>query len=233
MNFRGCRKKPRKNIGHDPAARPLAGAEVLVAVRGPSPPSVGGRGKMLLAGSLGRALRWKIVLLFFAAEVPFFAPGQVCSTSWDCVTRKKFPNIGSRAIVKSSPWPGPRSARRHDGRSAKFRQNVARFRAYRYQYLQVNTRFQHFLHSTRLIYLTEILKIWQKFAKFATFAKFLLNFHENCWFFNPIFCENLEIAAVQKYANLVELEKCCQTHIFLQNFVLIQPRTSPLKICKI
>ena len=38
---------------------------------------------------------------------------------------------------------------------------------------------------------------------------------------------------MQKYANLVELEKCCQTHIFLQNFVLIQPRTSPLKICKI
>ena len=26
--------------------------------------------------------------------------------------------------------------------------------------------------------------------------------------------------------------KCCQTHIFLQNFVLIQPRTSPPKICK-
>ena len=33
-------------------------------------------------------------------------------------------------------------------------------------------------------------------------------------------------------ANLVELEKCCQTHIFLQIFVLIQPRTSPPKICK-
>ena len=39
--------------------------------------------------------------------------------------------------------------------------------------------------------------------------------------------------AVQKYANLVELDKCCQTHILLQNFVLIQPRTSPPKICKI
>ena len=38
---------------------------------------------------------------------------------------------------------------------------------------------------------------------------------------------------MQKYANLVELEKCCQTHIFLQNFVLIQPRTSPPKIRKI
>ena len=60
----------------------------------------------------------------------------------------------------------------------------------------------------------------------------MLKFHENCCFFKPIFCEN-EIAAVQKDANLVELEKCCQTHIFLQNFVLIQPRTSPPKICKI
>ena len=38
---------------------------------------------------------------------------------------------------------------------------------------------------------------------------------------------------MQKYANLVELEKCCPTHSFLQNFVLIQPRTSPLKIFKI
>ena len=34
---------------------------------------------------------------------------------------------------------------------------------------------------------------------------------------------------MQKYANLVEIEKCCQTHIFLQNFVSIQPRTSPVK----
>ena len=37
---------------------------------------------------------------------------------------------------------------------------------------------------------------------------------------------------MQKYANLVELEHCCQTHIFLQNFVLIQLRTSPPKNCK-
>ena len=50
------------------------------------------------------------------------------------------------------------------------------------------------------------------------FLTFLLKFHENCCFFKPIFCENFEIAAVQKYANLVELAKCCQTHIFLQIF---------------
>ena len=38
---------------------------------------------------------------------------------------------------------------------------------------------------------------------------------------------------MQKDANLVELEKCCPTHVFLQTFGLIQPRTSPPKICKI
>ena len=38
---------------------------------------------------------------------------------------------------------------------------------------------------------------------------------------------------MQKCAHIVELEKCCQTHIFLQNFVLIQPRTSLPKIYKI
>ena len=41
MNFRdvrwGCRRNPVQKPGHDPAARPLAGAEVLVAVGGPSP----------------------------------------------------------------------------------------------------------------------------------------------------------------------------------------------------
>ena len=36
---------------------------------------------------------------------------------------------------------------------------------------------------------------------------------------------------MQKYANLVDREKCCQTHIFLQKFVLIQLRTSPRKNC--
>ena len=51
---------------------------------------------------------------------------------------------------------------------------------------------------------------------------------------------------MQKDANLVELEKCCRTNIFLQNFVFylfffrlcsqnfvsIQPRTSPVKFVR-
>ena len=32
---------------------------------------------------------------------------------------------------------------------------------------------------------------------------------------------------MQTCSHLLMLEKCCQTHIFLQHFVLIQPRTSP------
>ena len=34
--------------------------------------------------------------------------------------------------------------------------------------------------------------------------------------------------------NLVDFEKCCQTHIYLQNFVLIQPKTSNIlpKFCQ-
>ena len=70
--------------------------------------------------------------------------------------------------------------------------------------------------------ISRICQILRNFSDF--FAKFAI--------FKPIFCENFEIAAVQKDANLVELEKCCQTHILLQNFVLIQPRTSPPKFAK-
>ena len=43
MNFRGCRTKPGPKIRKDQAARPLTGADVLVAVRGPSPGEGGGK----------------------------------------------------------------------------------------------------------------------------------------------------------------------------------------------
>ena len=82
----------------------------------------------------------------------------------------------------------------------------------------------------------QILKLkFLKFGEFLQILRHLQNFAEFSQIlqiFQTDFCGNFEIAAVQKDANLVELEKCCQTHIFLQNFVLIQPRTSPLKICK-
>ena len=43
MNFRGCGKKPVEKPGAARFARPLRGAEVLVAVRGPSPGEGGGK----------------------------------------------------------------------------------------------------------------------------------------------------------------------------------------------
>ena len=49
--------------------------------------------------------------------------------------------------------------------------------------------------------------------------------------------QNLQnFAKFQKFQldSLVDFEKCCQTHIYLQNFVLIQPKTSEMlpKICQ-
>ena len=38
---------------------------------------------------------------------------------------------------------------------------------------------------------------------------------------------------MQKYANPVELEKCCQTHIFLQKFVFFTAENEPAKILQI
>ena len=41
-----------------------------------------------------------------------------------------------------------------------------------------------------------------------------------------IFDQKIEFGAVQKYVNLVDLEKCCKMSIYLQNLASIQPRTS-------
>ena len=42
-------------------------------------------------------------------------------------------------------------------------------------------------------------------------------------------CWNIEVWAVQKHANLVDLVKSFPTNIYLQNLASIQPRTSLLK----
>ena len=49
----------------------------------------------------------------------------------------------------------------------------------------------HFSKSTRLS--SWHFEIRPKFADFTTFAFFLLNFHENCWFFQPIFAKILRL----------------------------------------
>ena len=48
MNFRGCGKKPVEKPSAARFARPLRGAEVLVAVRGPSPGEGGGKKRLVI-----------------------------------------------------------------------------------------------------------------------------------------------------------------------------------------
>ena len=82
MNFRGCRTKPGPKIRKDQAARPLAGAEVLVAVGGPSPPS---RGKGKTVGEMrrgsgrrtGRPLEGELVADLAHEPVRIFDLGRV------------------------------------------------------------------------------------------------------------------------------------------------------------
>ena len=57
---------------------------------------------------------------------------------------------------------------------------------------------------------------------FANFAKFT-NFFEK-------FRQNFEFGAVQKYANLVDLEKCRKMSIYLQKSASIQPRMDRLQM---
>ena len=51
-------------------------------------------------------------------------------------------------------------------------------------------------------YLATHFEIWQNFANFATFAKFLLEFHENCCFFQTDF-----------FANILRLQRCKRMQI--------------------
>ena len=68
--------------------------------------------------------------------------------------------------------------RRHDGRSAKFRQNVARFRLYRHRFLQVNTRFSGFFKIYQIIQL--------KILKFGNILQILQHLQIFCWIFTKI-----------------------------------------------
>ena len=83
---------------------------------------------------------------------------------------------------------------------------VARFRLYRHRFLQEHTRFAAFFKIYQIIKLKflkfgEILQILRHLQNVAEFRR------KYCWFFKPIFCENFEIAAVQKDANLATSAK--------------------------
>ena len=77
-----------------------------------------------------------------------------------------------------SPRPST-AGLRHDGRSAKFRQDDARFRLNRHRSLQVNTRFAVFFKIYQTLKLN-FLKFGSILQIFAAFAKFLLHFHKSC-----------------------------------------------------
>ena len=110
-----------------------------------------------------------------------------------------------------------------------------------------------FLHNISEVF-RKFLKILRHFRTchlllllLSTFAKFRQNFIK-IWLRNnnfdeklenfgsiqysisqkvfTIFDQKIEFGAVQKYVNLVDLEKCCKMSIYLQNLASIQPRTS-------
>ena len=59
-------------------------------------------------------------------------------------------------------------------------------------------------------------------AKFCKLTRKIteINYAKDCKF---------EFGAVQRNANLVDLEKCCKMRLFALSQLTIQPRTSPLK----
>ena len=68
--------------------------------------------------------------------------------------------------------------------------------------------------------------------KSQNFIHFLENLHKIAKIVTK-FSEFLEFGAVQRIANIVDLEKRCKMSIWLQKSASIQPRTSPLKLAKI
>ena len=66
------------------------------------------------------------------------------------------------------------------------------------------------------------MKRIQKYRIFAKFCRKMRDFLTNMFW-------NIEVWAVQKHVNLVDLVKGFPTNIYLQNLASIQPRTSPVK----
>ena len=66
-----------------------------------------------------------------------------------------------------------------------------------------------------------LMKKWIEFW-FNSIFNFAKCFHD--------FWQKIEFGAVQKYVNIVDLEKCCKMSIYLPKSALIQPRTSRLKL---
>ena len=76
------------------------------------------------------------------------------------------------------------------------------------------------MRLTAFFKIYQILKLkflkFNKFCKFCDICKFFAEISRKLLNFQTNLLLHFEIGAVQKCAHLVELEKCCQTHIFLQ-----------------
>ena len=86
-------------------------------------------------------------------------------------------------------------------------------------------------------YLSWIFEVWFKNIEhvkvmFAKVPRFSRNFTNIADFSNRYFAKMFEFGAVRKCANIVAIEKCCQSHVYLQKSASIQPRTSPPKFNK-
>ena len=86
-------------------------------------------------------------------------------------------------------WGRGGRGRRHDGRSAKFQQNLARFRLCRRRSLQLNTRFAAFFKIYQIILLIFLMcgKILQILQHVQIFAEFKAEFSRKLLIFQTDF----------------------------------------------
>ena len=115
--------------------------------------------------------------------------------------------------------PSGSSATTHHSFLGSFSSVSKRNFASKYAFFSIFQNLQNFLaeFSKSCKILQKISDFWQKSGNFLKFRKMLRNFAKSCKF--------LKI----QLENFVDFEKCWKMRIWMQNFVSIQPRTSPLK----
>ena len=91
-------------------------------------------------------------------------------------------------------------AARRDGRSAKFWQNVARFRLSRLRFLQENMRFAAFFKIYQILKLT--------FLKFEKILQILRHLQFFCWI-----CTKIAVYSSLIFAKILRLQRCKRMQI--------------------
>ena len=159
------------------------------------------------AGGCGLALQMFRVCVFPGASRPKIF--QEVFQKFGKIFSRQFENFRGRAAIITVPNFWKKSLKI----LAKFLQNSCKILANFWKIQSLPIFLQKILQVLQNF--TNFSKIQQKFANAAKFAKF---------------------AEFQKFHldNLVDFEKCCKTHIYLQKSVPIQPKTSKIlpKICQ-